>query len=118
MKKQPITPKEPRRNLTPSDEALAQSNPALLRAIPALKETTKPDSVSDSERDRPEDGVDPTLPFDSALGAPGHKIKDLPVDDENEDGESAVEQMAEKGVERAEENTAQQGRRKSSGKNQ
>ncbi len=116
MKKSPTTQKKPRPNLTPNDAELAQSPSVLLRDVPALKKAAKPNTIADSELDRPVDGVDPTLPFNSAVGAPGHKIKEPLLDDENEDGESVVEQLAEEGAERAEENTARQGVRKGSGR--
>lgn len=116
MKKQPTTQRKPRPNLTPDDSASRQSPSLLLRDVPPLRKSSKPDSIADSELDRPVEGVDPTLPFNSAVGAPGHKTKEPQLDDENEDGESVVEQLAEEGAERAEENTARQGLRKSSGR--
>jgi len=116
MKKTTTTQRKPRPNLTPNDSESKQSPSVLLRDVPPLKKAPTPDAIADSELDRPVEGVDPTLPFNSAVGAPGHKTKEPQLDDENEDGESVIEQLAEEGAERAEENTARQGLRKDSGR--
>jgi hypothetical protein len=114
MKKHPTDSKLPRSNLTSVDQDPALASLVLPRTLPRSTQPVKPDAVADSELDPPVEGLDPTLPVNPVRGAPGHQIKEPPVDEEDEDGRSVGEQLVEKGVSEAEQDTANQGGRKRS----
>ncbi|MCX6950944.1 MAG: hypothetical protein NTV51_01970 [Verrucomicrobia bacterium] len=69
---------------------------------------TEPHDVAAAELDPPEPGLDPTLPVSPVDGPPGHQVKEPANDDEDGEGRSTTEQLAEQGVEDAAKDTADQ----------
>ena len=95
---------------------LTQSTPfepssALPRELPVSTGPAKPNAVADSELDRPEEGRDPTLPGNSVHGAPGHQVKEPLSEDEDDEGRSTTEQLAEAGAQEAEQDKVTQATR-------
>ena len=85
----------------------------LPREIAGLTRPAQPKVVADAELDRPEEGVDPTLPENPVRGAPGHQVKEPRTDDEEEDeeGRSTTEQLIDAGAQEAEQDKVKQASR-------
>lgn len=71
----------------------------------------QPREIADAELDRPEEGVDPTLPGNPAHGAPGHQVKEPRSEYEDDDGRSTTEQLIDAGAQEAEQDKVQQATR-------
>lgn len=71
----------------------------------------KPEVVTESELDEPEEGLDPTLPENPVRGAPGHQIKEPSSEDEDDEGRSVTEQLIDEGAKEAEQDKVNQGAR-------
>ena len=76
-----------------------------------------PNAVAESELDRPEEGLDPTLPGNTVHGAPGHQIKEPQSEDEDDEGRSTTEQLVEAGAQEAEQDKVKQATRAASESN-
>ena len=84
---------------------------ALPRAIPVPPHPAQPNAVAAAELDRPEEGVDPTLPENPVQGAPGHQVKEPRSEDEDDEGRSTTEQLIDAGAQEAEEDKVKQATR-------
>lgn len=84
---------------------------ALPRELPVSTRPAKPSAVADSELDRPEEGLDPTLPGNNVHGAPGHQIKEPRSEDEDDEGRSTTEQLIEAGAQEAEQDNVKRSTR-------
>lgn len=94
---------------SPSERLPAESaSPALPREIPFSTRPAQPNAVADSELDRPEDGVDPTLPENIVHGAPGHQVKEPCSEDEDDEGRNTTEQLIDAGAKEAEQDKVKQ----------
>ena len=103
MKKHPRHPEvSARSSSSPDPDTTAQVVPVRPPGRAYGVEPDKLKSVADSELDLPEEGLDPTLPGNLVHGLPGHKIKEPPSEDEDDEGRSLAEQLFEEGVEEAE----------------
>lgn len=108
-----------RPKVSASDRPLIEStssepSSALPRELPVSARPAKPSAVADSELDRPEEGRDPTLPGNTAYGAPGHQIKEPRSEDEDDEGRSTTEQLVEAGAQEAEQDKVKQATRAAS----
>jgi len=84
--------------------------------LPPGPKAKPPHRVAEDELDPPEPGVDPTLPTNPVDGAPGHQVKEPASEDEDEEGRSTTEQLAEEGAQQAEQDTVNQASRAGSKK--
>ena len=112
MKKNLPGLKTARSNLTSVDQDSVLSSSVLPRTLPRAAKQMKPNAIADSELDPAVEGLDPTLPVNPVRGAPGHQIKEPFVDEEDEDGRSVGEQLVEKGMSDAEQDTVNQSARR------
>jgi hypothetical protein len=102
----------------PASESIAlDPSSALPSQIPVSTTPAKPDRIGDAELDRPEEGVDPTLPGNIAHGAPGHQVKEPDNEDEDDEGRSLTEQLIDAGAQEAEEDKVQQAGREAAKNN-
>ena len=118
MTKHSLLPKVSATVRVPTESTSPQPLSALPREIAASTRPTQPKEIADAELDRPEDGVDPTLPENTAQGAPGHQVKEPESEDEDEDGRSITEQLIDAGAQEAEQDKVKQATRAAVGKNQ
>lgn len=94
-----------------TESIFSEPSSPLPRKLPVSPRPAKPEAVADSERDRPEEGRDPTLPGNAVRGAPGHQIKEPRSDDEDAEGRSTSEQLVEAGAQEAEQDKVKQAAR-------
>ena len=118
MTKHSLPPKVSATDRAPTESTSSEPSSALPREIAGSTRPTQPKEIADAELDRPEDGVDPTLPENTAQGAPGHQIKEPASEDEDEEGRSTTEQLFDAGAQEAEQDKVKQATRAAAGKNQ
>jgi len=111
MPKHSLHPKVPAPARPPVESIPAEPSSALPNKIPVTTRPALPAEIADAELDRPEEGVDPTLPENTAHGAPGHQVKEPTSEDEDDEGRSTTEQLIDAGAQEAEQDKVQQATR-------
>jgi hypothetical protein len=94
-----------------SGSASSNSSSSFPRALADSPPLARPNAIADAELDAPEDGLDPTLPRNTAKGAPGHQIKETPSEDEDDEGRDLTELLAKAGAQEAERDTVRKATR-------
>lgn len=89
----------------------SEPSSALPRELPLSTRPAKARAVADSELDRPEEGLDPTLPGNTVYGPPGHQVIEPRSEDEDDEGRSTTEQIVEAGAKEAEQDKVKQATR-------
>ena len=111
MTKHSRHPKDPAIGRLLTESTSPEPSSALPREIPASTSPARPNVVADAELDQPEEGVDPTLPGNTAHGAPGHQVKEPESEDEDDEGRSTTEQLIDAGAQEAEQDKVKQATR-------
>lgn len=111
MTKHSLRPKVAATDRALTESISSERSSALPRELPVASRPAEPNAVADSELDRPEEGRDPTLPGNTVHGAPGHQIKEPRSEDEDDEGRSTTEQLAEAGAREAEQDKVTQAAR-------
>ncbi len=111
MTKASLPPKGSALDRPLTESTSPEPSPALPREIAGSTRPTQPKAIADAELDRPEEGVDPTLPENTVHGAPGHQVKEPRSEDEDDEGRSTTEQLIDAGAQEAEQDKVKQAAR-------